>query len=73
MVIRTLEFESTILSAQAEAENPPNTTEWITPSLAQASMVMGSSADMGMWIVTLSPLFNPAKSFNNAVNSLTLT
>ena len=27
---------------------PPNTTEWMTPKRAHASMVMGNSASMGM-------------------------
>ena len=65
MLISTLELESTILSAQALEEKPPKTTEWITPNLAQASIVIGSSADMGMWIVTRSPRFNPAKISEN--------
>ncbi|EKD40283.1 MAG: hypothetical protein ACD_75C00110G0001 [uncultured bacterium] len=48
MVISTRLFESTTLSAQALAEKPPKTTEWMMPSLAQASMVIGNSADIGM-------------------------
>ena len=48
MVIRTLLPESTMRSAAAMPENPPNTSEWITPSLAQASMVTGSSGVIGM-------------------------
>ena len=43
------------------------------PSLAQASIVMGSSATMGMCRVTVSPAFNPQKSLRTAANSFTLT
>ena len=46
-VINTRLPESTMRSAQARPLNPPNTWLWITPSLAQASMLMGSSGIMG--------------------------
>jgi hypothetical protein len=42
-VIRTLASASLIRSRRASAENPPNTTEWGAPILAQASMAAGSS------------------------------
>ena len=41
------------------------------PSRAQASMVMGNSGIMGMWMVTRSPVFSPAKSRSMAANSFT--
>ena len=50
---------------------PPNTSEWMTPSLAQASMVTGSSATIGMCRVTRSPALSPQKSRSSAANSFT--
>src|SRR5208337_1840031 len=38
---------------------------------AQASMVMGSSGIMGMWMVTRSPFWRPAKPCSTAATSLT--
>ena len=73
MVIRTWLSESTIRSPQAEPLNPPKTWEWTTPSRAQASIATGSSGTIGMWKVTLSPAFTPAKSLRTDANSLTLT
>jgi hypothetical protein len=32
----------------ASEENPPNTTEWMMPSRAQASSAIGSSGTIGM-------------------------
>ena len=55
MVIRTRLPESAIRLPQAVPLKPPNTSEWMTPSRAQASMVTGSSATMGMCSVTRSP------------------
>src|SRR5271165_5304189 len=55
MVIRTRLPESAIRWPQAVPLKPPNTSEWMTPSRAQASMVTGSSATMGMCSVTRSP------------------
>ena len=37
-VIRTLEPQSWIRPAKLSGEKPPNTTEWIAPMRAQASM-----------------------------------
>ncbi len=40
--------ESSMREASSGAANPPNTTEWIAPSRAQASIVMIASGTMGM-------------------------
>ena len=40
--------ESLIRPASASALNPPNTTVWGAPSLAQASIAIGSSGIIGM-------------------------
>ncbi len=71
MVIRTRLPESAMRAPQAAPLKPPNTSEWITPSRAQASMVTGSSATMGMCSVTRSPALRPAKSRSRAANSFT--
>ena len=71
MVIRTRLPESAIRWPQAVPLNPPNTSEWMTPSLAQASMVTGSSGTIGMCSVTRSPADRPAKSRSSAANSFT--
>jgi len=63
--------ESAIRSPHAVPLNPPNTSEWITPSRAQASMETGSSGTIGRWKVTRSPAFTPAKSRISAANSFT--
>jgi hypothetical protein len=39
---------SMIRSCTDLAENPPNTTEWITPSRAQACIATTASIDIGM-------------------------
>ena len=71
MVIRTRLPESAMRVPQAWPLKPPNTSEWMTPSLAQASMVTGSSGTMGMCSVTRSPVLRPAKSRSRAANSFT--
>ena len=71
MVISTRLPESAMRAPQALPLKPPNTSEWITPSRAQASMVTGSSATIGMCRVTRSPAFRPAKSRSSAANSFT--
>ena len=71
--MRTRLPESAARRPQASPENPPNTTEWMTPRRAHASIVIGSSATMGMWIVTRSPAWSFAKSESSAANSLTRT
>ena len=71
MVIRTRLPESAMRLPQAVPLKPPNTSEWMTPSRAQASMVTGSSATMGMCSVTRSPALRPAKSRSSAANSFT--
>ena len=40
--------ESAARMPHASPLNPPKTTEWMTPRRAHASMVMGSSATIGM-------------------------
>ena len=47
-VIRTLASASLIRSLSASAENPPKTTVWAAPSLAQAIIATGSSGLIGM-------------------------
>src|ERR1019366_1600724 len=71
MVIRIRLPESAILVPHALPLNPPNTSEWTTPSRAQASMTTGSSATIGMCSVTRSPALTPPKSRSSAANSLT--
>jgi hypothetical protein len=39
--------QSWMRSRSAAAEKPPNTTEWIAPMRAQASMAIGSSGIIG--------------------------
>ena len=39
---------STMRSCRLLAEKPPNTTEWITPSRAQACIATTASIDIGM-------------------------
>ena len=46
-VISIRASQSWILSLSAAAEKPPNTTEWIAPMRAQASMTIGSSGIIG--------------------------
>ena len=46
-VMSSLQAESLMRPASASALNPPNTTEWIAPMRAQASMAMGSSGIIG--------------------------
>jgi hypothetical protein len=43
-----LGLASSILVASSLAAKPPNTTEWIAPSRAQASMAIAASGIMGM-------------------------
>ena len=47
-VTTTLASASSIRSASASEENPPNTTEWTAPIRAQASIVIGSSGIIPM-------------------------
>jgi len=47
-VMRVLQVESTILSASASAEKPPNTTECMAPILAQANIATAASGTIGM-------------------------
>ncbi len=71
MVTRMRLCESAILSPHAAPLNPPNTSEWITPKRAQASMETGNSGTIGRWKVTRSPVLAPAKLCRSAANSLT--
>ncbi len=47
-VMSVLQVESTIRSANASAEKPPNTTEWIAPIRAQASIATVASTTIGI-------------------------
>ncbi len=47
-VMRMFESQSWIRPASESGEKPPNTTEWIAPIRAQASMAMAISGTMGM-------------------------
>ena len=47
-VTRTLHDESLMRSRSDSAEKPPNTTEWIAPIRAHASMATTASGTMGM-------------------------
>ena len=71
MVIRTWLPESAMRLPAAAPLKPPNTSEWMTPSLAQASIVTGSSETIGRCSVTRSPVLRPAKSRSSAANSFT--
>ena len=46
-VITSLESQSWMRPASASGEKPPNTTEWIAPTLAQASMATAASTIIG--------------------------
>src|SRR5438270_739406 len=70
MVTRTLLPESAARMPQASPLKPPKTTEWTTPSRAQASMVMGNSGTTGIWMVTRSPALSPANTFRACVEIL---
>ncbi|OPY46693.1 MAG: hypothetical protein A4E46_00795 [Methanosaeta sp. PtaU1.Bin016] len=48
VVTTTLDSASRMRLFKPPAENPENTTEWMAPILAQASMAMGVSGIMGM-------------------------
>ena len=43
----TLGFASAMREASSAAANPPNTTEWIAPRRAQASMAIAASGTIG--------------------------
>ena len=47
-VITTFDVQSLMRPASASGEKPPNTTEWIAPTRAQANMAITSSGTMGM-------------------------
>jgi hypothetical protein len=63
--------ESAIRSPHAAPLNPPNTSEWMTPRRAQASIETGSSGTMGRWKVTRSPVFTPQNPRRSAAKSFT--
>ena len=46
-VMTTRALESSMRLASASAEKPPNTTEWMAPMRAQASIAMGSCGWVG--------------------------
>jgi len=54
-VTSSLARASLLRSATASALKPPNTTLWVAPMRAQASMATASSGTMGMYSVTRSP------------------
>ena len=58
-------------SPHAAPLNPPKTSEWMTPSRAQASIETGSSGTIGRWKVTRSPALTPQKPRSSAANSFT--
>ena len=62
---------SAIRWPQAPPLNPPNTSEWITPSRAHASIDTGRSGSIGRWNVILSPACTPQKPLSSAANSFT--
>ncbi|MNF88610.1 hypothetical protein D3C84_711080 [compost metagenome] len=47
-VITTFDLQSMIRPARASGEKPPNTTEWIAPIRAQASIATTASGIIGM-------------------------
>ena len=46
-VIRTVERQSSMRPARLSGENPPNTTEWMAPMRAQASIATAASGIIG--------------------------
>ncbi len=68
---RIVLLASAIRWPHAPPEKPPKTSEWITPSRAQASIATGSSGTIGKWKVTRSCGFTPQKSFSRAASSFT--
>ena len=48
-------LQSTRRLARESAENPPNTTLWIAPMRAHASIAIGSASVAGMYSATASP------------------
>ena len=57
--IMSFGFASSILIASSGGANPPNTTEWIAPMRAHASMAMSASGIIGIYRMTVSPLPAP--------------
>ena len=47
-VISTVERQSSMRPARLSGEKPPNTTEWIAPIRAQASIATAASGIIGM-------------------------
>jgi hypothetical protein len=47
-VITTVDAQSAMRPASESGENPPNTTEWIAPMRAQASIATAASGIIGM-------------------------
>src|SRR5450756_2440125 len=69
--MRTLAPQSSMRDLSASALKPPNTTMWMAPMRAQASMTTGSSAIMGRYTATRSPFFTPCflSTFANLLTS----
>jgi len=55
----TLGLASSIRLASSSAAKPPNTTEWIAPSRAHASIAITASGTIGMYTITRSPRSTP--------------
>ena len=66
-----LQSASKILSFSDSGENPPNTTEWMAPILAHASIAKAASGIIGIYIHTLDP-FEAPKFFKMFPNLQTL-
>ena len=66
-VITILHLLSRIRSRKASGEKPPNTTEWIAPTLAHASIAIAASKIIGIYKHTRSPFITPNsfKPFEN--------
>ncbi len=59
-VTTSFESQSVMRPASASAEKPPNTTEWMAPMRAQASMATAASGIMGRYSVMRSPFTTPS-------------
>ena len=52
--------QSAMRLAMESGEKPPNTTEWIAPMRAQASIATAASGIIGRYSVTRSPFTTPS-------------
>ena len=60
-VTTTVAPESTMRSLSASAESPLNTTQWMAPMRAHASMQMANCGIMGRYSTTRSPRLTPRR------------